>query len=89
MQGGAIFIKAGHFFKSSDALVSATSARGNDGTVTIDAPDMELNELSLLPSNLLDISGWVGECERGKGKSRFVIKDRDNVPIGTIKGVLP
>ena len=25
----------------------------------------------------------------GEGKSRFVIRDRDNVPIGTIKGVLP
>ncbi len=74
---------------AADALVSATSRRGNDGAVTIDAPVTELNELTVLPSNLLDISGWMGECERGDGKSRFVIRDKDNAPIGAIKGVLP
>ncbi|MCP4136634.1 MAG: tetratricopeptide repeat protein, partial [bacterium] len=84
--GGAIFIKAGNFFKSSDSLLSATSARGNDGTVTIDAPDTELGELSVLPSGLLDISGWNDECNFVKGRSRFAVREKDNAPI-SVRGL--
>ncbi|MCP4343914.1 MAG: CHAT domain-containing protein [Desulfobacterales bacterium] len=85
--GGAIFISAGSFFRSSDSLVSATSARGNDGTVTVDAPDTELNELTVLPSVLPDISGWTDECGRSEDKSRFVVRGKDNAPVSSVRGL--
>ncbi|MCP4110389.1 MAG: hypothetical protein GY749_33530 [Desulfobacteraceae bacterium] len=86
--GGAIFISAGHFFRSSDSLVSATSARDNDGTVTVDAPDTELNELTVLPSDLPDISGWTDECDpANEDKSRFAVRGKDNAPVSSVRGL--
>ncbi|KPA11687.1 filamentous hemagglutinin family domain-containing protein [Candidatus Magnetomorum sp. HK-1] len=49
--GGAIFIYTQHLIQSTDSKIEATSKRGNDGTVEIQTPDMDLSD------NLLNLSG--------------------------------
>jgi len=82
--GGAIFITADYFIKSADSPIEATSQRGNDGTVEIDAPDINISKgLIALPSTLLNASQWVRTpCEKRTvdDSSRFIIKGRDAVP---------
>ncbi|MCP4693170.1 MAG: filamentous hemagglutinin N-terminal domain-containing protein, partial [Desulfobacterales bacterium] len=76
--GGAIFIKTDNYFKSADSEVSAASKRGNDGTVTIQAPDLDITSgLVSLPTTFLDVTRWVETpcAERsGESVSRFVMK---------------
>jgi filamentous hemagglutinin family protein len=82
--GGAIFIRSDYFIKSVDSPIEATSNRGNDGTVKIDAPDIHImNGLLALPSELLNASQWLKTpCTKRteEDTSRFVIKGRDAVP---------
>ena len=82
--GGAIFIRTENFIKSADSAVTATSARGNQGTVKIEAPDTDISgSLTLMPGNFLDAAQWLSRpcSERGgEPASRFVIRDRDAVP---------
>jgi len=82
--GGAIFITADYFIKSADSPIEATSNRGNDGTVKIDAPDINISQgLITLPSTLLSASKWLRTpCTKrlGEDYSRFIIKGRDAVP---------
>ncbi|MCP4351223.1 MAG: filamentous hemagglutinin N-terminal domain-containing protein [Desulfobacterales bacterium] len=81
--GGAIFIHTGNYMKSADSRVTATSRRGNDGTVKIEAPDFDVTRvLTDLSSNYLDIEGWIKtpcSARTGESASRFVIKGRDAV----------
>ncbi|MBF0450240.1 MAG: filamentous hemagglutinin N-terminal domain-containing protein [Candidatus Magnetomorum sp.] len=49
--GGAIFIYTRNLIQSTDSQIEATSKRGNDGTVEIQTPDMDMSE------NLLNLSG--------------------------------
>ncbi|MCP4691886.1 MAG: S-layer family protein [Desulfobacterales bacterium] len=82
--GGAIFIKTENYFKSVDSEVSATSKRGNDGTVTIQAPDLDITSgLVTLPATFLDVTRWVETpCAQRSGGSvsRFVVKGWDASP---------
>ena len=49
--GGAIFMYTRNLIQSTDSLIEATSKRGNDGTVEIKTPDMDISE------KLLNLSG--------------------------------
>ncbi len=82
--GGAIFIRTENFVKSSDSAVTATSNRGNEGTVKIEAPDTDISgSLTVMPGTLLDATRWMKKpcSERSASDvSRFVIKGRDATP---------
>ncbi len=82
--GGAIFIETENYFKSVGSMVSAASRRGNDGTVTIQAPDLDITGgLVTLPADVLDVTRWVETpcTERsGESVSRFVVKGWDAAP---------
>jgi len=82
--GGAIFIVTDNYLKSSDSKVTATSRRGNDGTVRIEAPDADISgELVILPETFIDAARWMKTpcaARSGEKTSRFVIKGRDAVP---------
>ncbi|MCP4349463.1 MAG: filamentous hemagglutinin N-terminal domain-containing protein [Desulfobacterales bacterium] len=79
--GGAIFIYTDTFIKSADSKVTATSRRGNDGTVKIEAPDTDLSsDLTILPGTFLNAAQWIKKpcaARAGEKVSRFVIKGRD------------
>jgi filamentous hemagglutinin family protein len=81
--GGAVFIKGDYFFRSLDSQVTATSRRGNDGTVKVEAPELDMTSgLIALPGSYLDAGQWTGKsCAAGAGQeaSRFVIDGRDGV----------
>jgi filamentous hemagglutinin family protein len=81
--GGAIFINADYIIKSADSPIEATSNRGNDGTVRIDAPDINISKgLIALPSTLLNASQWLKTpCAKrnGEDSSQFIIKGKDAV----------
>ncbi|MDM8549583.1 filamentous hemagglutinin N-terminal domain-containing protein [Desulfobacterales bacterium HSG2] len=82
--GGAIFIRAENFMKSSDSRVTATSNRGNEGTIRIEAPDTDVSG-SLIPisGNPLDAGQWLPKtCKerRFEKRSRFIIKGKDATP---------
>ncbi len=82
--GGAVFIKSENFIRSSDSRVEATSARGNQGTVEIQAPDIDISgSLTVMPGTYLDASKWQQKpcSERyGESESRFVTEQRDAAP---------
>ncbi len=82
--GGAIFIVTDNYLKSSDSKVTATSRRGNDGTVRIEAPDADVSsDLVILPESLLDASRWMKTpcaARSGENASRFIIKGQDATP---------
>ncbi len=82
--GGAIFIVTENFLKSQDSKVTATSKRGNDGTVRIEAPDTDVSgALVVMPENLLDATRWMRTscaARDAENVSRFVIRGRDAVP---------
>ncbi len=79
--GGAIFIITENYIKSEDSDVTAKSKRGNDGTVRIEAPDLDISSgLVVLPGNYMDVTRWVKKscaARSGEKSSRFVIKGRD------------
>jgi large exoprotein involved in heme utilization and adhesion len=83
--GGAIFIVADHFIKSSDSVIEATSERGNDGTVKIDAPDVDISSgLIKLSSEFLDASQWLrSACGQRSSEniSRLIVRGKDAVPV--------
>ncbi|MCP4692570.1 MAG: S-layer family protein, partial [Desulfobacterales bacterium] len=82
--GGAIFIVTENYLKSVDSTVSATSKRGNDGTVKIEAPDLDITSgLVALPTSLLDVTQWVETpcaARSGESVSRFVLRGWDASP---------
>jgi filamentous hemagglutinin family protein len=82
--GGAIFIKTGNYLKSVDSQVTATSKRGNQGTVEIVAPDLDVSSgLTVLPGNFMDASKWMQTpCGQrsAEAASHFYIQGRDAVP---------
>jgi len=86
--GGAIFIKTEHYIKSADSTVSASSRRGNDGTITIISPDTDVSKgLATLPGNMLDLSAWTkNTCSPAGKASRFIIQGKDNADV-RIKGI--
>ncbi|OQX01962.1 MAG: hypothetical protein BWK80_58885, partial [Desulfobacteraceae bacterium IS3] len=82
--GGAVFIKSENFIRSSGSRVEATSARGNQGTVQIQAPDMDIAAgMTVMPGTYLDAEKWQQTpCSQrsGENRSRFVIEKRDAAP---------
>jgi filamentous hemagglutinin family protein len=86
--GGAIFIKTEQYIKSHDSYVTATSERGNDGTVKIDAPQVDISKgLVVLPANFLDATRWVKTpcaLRSGESVSRLVVEGRDAIPTSLI-----
>ncbi len=83
--GGNIHIIAGHFIRSSDSILSASSGLGIDGEINIESPDTDhSSSLTVLPGNLLDATRWMKTpcAERtGESVSRFVIRKRDAEPF--------
>ena len=86
--GGAIWIKTEQYIKSHDSYVTATSERGNDGTVEIDAPKVDISKgLVVLPTNFLDATRWVKtpcSLRSGESVSRLVLEGRDAIPTSLI-----
>ncbi|ETR71240.1 MAG: hypothetical protein OMM_02638 [Candidatus Magnetoglobus multicellularis str. Araruama] len=86
--GGAIFITTEQYIKSDESYVTATSERGNDGTVKIDAPKVDISKgLVVLPTNFLDATRWVKTpcaLRSGESVSRLVLEGRDAVPTSLI-----
>ena len=76
--GGAVFIITDNFLKSFSSIIEATSARGNEGTVRIEAPDFDISgELTVMPGTFFDAEKWVYDsCESrsGKERGRFTIR---------------
>jgi len=83
--GGAVFIRSENFIRSSESRVEATSARGNQGTVKIQAPDIDISgSLNIMPGNFLDAAKWaVTPCRQryGENPSRFIFEGRDAIPL--------
>jgi filamentous hemagglutinin family protein len=82
--GGAIFIESDVYIKSPESIVEATSERGNDGEVTIDAPDVDISSsLVALASNFLDASKWMkNSCSQRSSEniSRLIVRGKDATP---------
>jgi len=82
--GGAVFIQTDNFLKSADSRVTATSERGNQGTVEIEAPDLDLSGvLMFLPGSILDAAQFAPTpcyARSGRTFSTFVITGPDAVP---------
>ena len=82
--GGAIFIESDIFIKSNNSVIEATSEFGNDGEVTIYAPDIDISSaLIILPTNYLDASQWLrNSCayKSSENISRLIIKGKDAFP---------
>jgi filamentous hemagglutinin family protein len=90
--GGAIHIETEQYFKSADSIVEAKSERGNDGTVTIVSPKVDVFKgLVQLPSRFFDGTKWVKTPCKDRGAecaSKFIIKGRDCAP-GNFDRYLP
>ncbi|ETR70232.1 MAG: filamentous hemagglutinin-like protein [Candidatus Magnetoglobus multicellularis str. Araruama] len=82
--GGAIFIHAEHFLKSADSQITATSERGNDGSVTIEAPETDVEKgLGLMAADFLDSTQWMNNnCNIHSLEqiSRFTIQGKKAIP---------
>jgi len=76
--GGAIFIVSDFFIKSSETIIEASSERGNEGTVKIDAPDLNIDSKMMnLPNDFLDASQWIKTaCNKRdrRNASRLIFK---------------
>ncbi len=80
--GGAIFILTDNYIKSADSRITATSKRGNDGTVKIEAPDLDITSgMTLLPADTVDAAKWMKlpcSARSGEDISRFLISGHDS-----------
>ena len=76
--GGAIFIASEYFIKSAETVIEASSERGNEGTVTIDAPDLDIDsKIMNLPTDFLNASQWMRtmcSLRDSRNASRLVFK---------------
>lgn len=83
--GGAIFIQTNHFFKSWDSTTQAASRRGNQGTVKIEAPDVDITGgIADLSDYFIEPTQWLSTpCDQrtAQDASRFVIAHPDGVPL--------
>ncbi|MEO5339305.1 MAG: filamentous hemagglutinin N-terminal domain-containing protein [Magnetococcus sp. MYC-9] len=82
--GGRVTIQAQTLIKDSLSRMTASSALGIQGTVTVDAPDVNVvDSLSVLPTTFLDASALLGELcspHREGGRSSFILKGRGGLP---------
>lgn len=76
--GGNISIKGNHIIRSPYSVVDASSQLGIDGSVDIQAPDVDVaGGLSVLPSDFLDASRWLAtpcKTRTGQEAGSFVIQ---------------
>ena len=84
--GGAVFVITENFLKSFGSIVEATSARGNEGTVKIDAPDLDISGgLTILPVTYFDATRWASTpCEARSSdepESRFEVRTHILHPV--------
>ena len=83
--GGNIHIVADYFIQSNDSLVDASSQLGIDGTINIEAPDVDVSSgLIVLPTNFLEVTKWLKTpCaqQTDEDQSRFVIHIQQTVPM--------
>ncbi len=84
--GGAITIIADNFIQSNNSLVDATSARGNNGTIEIIAPETDINaDLVPLLGDFLDAASWAIErcsARLGGSASSLTVAGLGGVPTG-------
>ncbi len=82
--GGNIHIVSEVFIQSTDSIVEASSEKGIDGIIEIEAPDTDPSSgLAALSSDFLDASQWMkNSCgERSSDNiSRLIVKGKDAVP---------
>ncbi|OQY59882.1 MAG: hypothetical protein B6245_04235, partial [Desulfobacteraceae bacterium 4572_88] len=82
--GGAIFIRAENFLKSSDSVLDPSSKRGNDGTIKIEAPDIDVaGDLTVPGGDSIDASKWLPKAcsERdAEAYSEFFVMGKDATP---------
>jgi len=83
--GGAVFVITENFLKSFSSIVEATSARGNEGTVRIEAPDLDISgSLIFLPGNFFDVTRWAStpcEARSDEPESRFEVRTHILYPV--------
>jgi filamentous hemagglutinin family protein len=83
--GGAIFIVSDYFIKSAETVIEASSKRGNEGTVKIDAPDLDIDsKIMNLPTDFLNASKWMRtKCSKrdSRDASRLVYKKYSVPPM--------
>jgi len=83
--GGAVFIVTDNFLKSFGSIVEASSARGNNGTVRIEAPDLDISGgLTILPVTYFDATRWAStpcEARSDEPESRFEVRTHILHPV--------
>ncbi|MBF0450375.1 MAG: S-layer family protein [Candidatus Magnetomorum sp.] len=82
--GGAIYLFSNHFIQSADTIIEASSKRGNEGTVEIDAPDMDMDsQVIQLPSDFLNASRWLrASCQLrdSRQSSHLIVQRHPHLP---------
>jgi filamentous hemagglutinin family protein len=90
--GGSIAIRTDVLIASPDSLISASSNLGIDGTVEINAPDVDLaGSLVALPETPLDAAGLLRErcaAQRSDDLGSFVVRGREAVPASHAEGLM-
>jgi large exoprotein involved in heme utilization and adhesion len=90
--GGSVGVRADLLLASTDSTISASARLGIDGTVSIDAPDLDLSgSLAALPEAPLDASGLSSERCASRTRaaaSSFVVRGREGVPASHAEGLL-
>jgi len=84
-KGGNIQIIANNFVKSQNSIIEASSEKGIDGNIYIDAPEENSNDdILVLSDNFLDASAWIqNECEKklNNNVSRLIFLKQTASPI--------
>jgi large exoprotein involved in heme utilization and adhesion len=81
--GGNIHIAAGTFIQDPASLISASSALGIDGDVTVDAPNTDVSgAMAVLPSAFLSEVTLAGNCaSRTSKNSSSLVFARSDTPL--------
>ncbi|MEO5330567.1 MAG: filamentous hemagglutinin N-terminal domain-containing protein [Magnetococcus sp. YQC-5] len=84
-EGGKVSIQAQSLIKNPSSSITASSALGVQGTVSVDTPNVNpVDSLSALPIAFFDASSLMSErcsARRGNTGSSFVIKSRGGLPL--------
>jgi hypothetical protein len=90
--GGSIGVRTDLLLSSTDSTISASARLGIDGTVSIDAPDLDLSSsLATLPEVPLDAGGLSSERCASRTRvaaSSFVVRGREGVPASHAEELL-
>jgi large exoprotein involved in heme utilization and adhesion len=90
--GGNIAVRTELLLASTDSTIDASARLGIDGTVSIDAPDLDLSRsLTALPEAPLDAAGLLGErcaSRTAAEASSFVVRGREGVPASHAEGLM-